>query len=72
MRFKPAKRHRPPSVIIVSLIDVLLVVLIFIMVASTFEPRLQPALNISTWETDQSPIKIYAPSWRMPHAAILK
>ena len=54
MRFKPAKRHRPPSVIIVSLIDVLLVVLIFIMVASTFEPRQQPALKLALPESSQT------------------
>jgi len=54
MRFSPVKRHRPPSVIIVSLIDVLLVVLIFIMVASTFEPRQQPALRLALPESSQT------------------
>ena len=61
MRFKPVKRHRPPSVIIVSLIDVLLVVLIFIMVASTFEPRQQPALKLAlpqSSQTNQAPTEV--------------
>ena len=54
MRFSPVKHSRPPSVIIVSLIDVLLVVLIFIMVASTFEPRQQPALKLALPQSSQT------------------
>src|ERR1051325_6005493 len=37
MHFTRRKRHRAPSVIIVSLIDVLLVVLIFLMVTTAFK-----------------------------------
>ena len=37
MNFTRHKRHRAPSVIIVSLIDVLLVVLIFLMVTTAFK-----------------------------------
>ena len=37
MHFSSHKRRRAPSVIIVSLIDVLLVVLIFLMVTTTFK-----------------------------------
>ena len=51
MQFIQRKRHRAPAVIIVSLIDVLLVVLIFLMVSTTFrkmEPSLQLALPQST------------------------
>jgi biopolymer transport protein ExbD len=54
MRFSPVKRHRPPSVIIVSLIDVLLVVLIFIMVATTFKPTQQPAIKLALPESSQT------------------
>jgi biopolymer transport protein ExbD len=46
MNFTPHKRRRTPSVIIVSLIDVLLVVLIFLMVSSTFKQDL-PALKLA-------------------------
>jgi biopolymer transport protein ExbD len=44
MRFLPHKRRNPPSVIIVSLIDVLMVVLIFLVVSTTF--RQQPAIKL--------------------------
>ncbi len=61
MRFSPVKRHRPPSVIIVSLIDVLLVVLIFIMVATTFKPTQQPAIKLAlpeSTQTNQAPAQL--------------
>lgn len=46
MNFTRSKRRRAPSVIIVSLIDVLLVVLIFLMVTTTFK-KLEPALQLA-------------------------
>lgn len=46
MHFLNHKRRRVPSVIIVSLIDVLLVVLIFLMVTTTFKQN-QPALKLA-------------------------
>jgi biopolymer transport protein ExbD len=46
MQFLRHKRRRVPSVIIVSLIDVLLVVLIFLMVTTTFK-RNQPSLKLA-------------------------
>ena len=50
MKFIKNKRRRVPSVIIVSLIDVLLVVLIFLMVSTTFKQQ-QPALKLSLPES---------------------
>jgi biopolymer transport protein ExbD len=44
MQFTPHKKRRAPSVIIVSLIDVLMVVLIFLVVTTTFKQ--QPAFKI--------------------------
>jgi biopolymer transport protein ExbD len=52
MRFMTRKRRNPPSVIIVSLIDVLIVVLIFMMVASTFKQH--PALRLALPESKQT------------------
>jgi biopolymer transport protein ExbD len=46
MRFSIRKRRHTPSVIIVSLIDVLLVVLIFMMVTTTTK-KPEPALKLS-------------------------
>ena len=46
MQFLRHQRRRAPSVIIVSLIDVLLVVLIFLMVTTTFK-QTQPALRLA-------------------------
>jgi biopolymer transport protein ExbD len=51
MRFSAHKRRRTPSVIIVSLIDVLLVVLIFLMVTTAFKDT--PAFKITLPETVQ-------------------
>lgn len=46
MRFAVEKKKRVPSVIIVSLIDVLLVVLIFLMVTTTAK-KVEPSLKLS-------------------------
>src|SRR5262245_7330978 len=46
MRFTTQRRKRTPSVIIVSLIDVLRVVLIFLMVTTTAK-KVEPALKLS-------------------------
>jgi biopolymer transport protein ExbD len=53
MQFTRHKRRRAPSVIIVSLIDVLLVVLIFLMVTTTFK-KIEPALKLSLPESKQA------------------
>ncbi len=53
MQFSPHKRRRAPSVIIVSLIDVLLVVLIFLMVSTTFK-KAQTSLKITLPESKQA------------------
>ena len=53
MNFSGHKRRRPPSVIIVSLIDVLLVVLIFLMVTTAFKDT--PAFKITLPETTRAP-----------------
>ena len=52
MRFTQGRRRTAPSVIIVSLIDVLLVVLIFLMVSTTF--RQTPAVKLVLPEARQS------------------
>lgn len=52
MRFVGKRRRHPPNVIIVSLIDVLMVVLIFMMVATTFKEH--PALRLALPESSQS------------------
>jgi biopolymer transport protein ExbD len=53
MQFTRHKRRRAPSVIIVSLIDVLLVVLIFLMVSTTFK-KVETALRITMPESKQA------------------
>ncbi|MCI0745782.1 MAG: biopolymer transporter ExbD [Verrucomicrobia subdivision 3 bacterium] len=53
MQFTPHARRRTPSVIIVSLIDVLLVVLIFLMVTTTAK-KLEPSLKLSLPESKQA------------------
>lgn len=52
MNFSVHKRRRAPSIIIVSLIDVLLVVLIFLMVTTTFNEI--PAFKMTLPETSQA------------------
>jgi biopolymer transport protein ExbD len=51
MKFSGHKRRRAPSIIIVSLIDVLLVVLIFLMVTTAFKET--PAFKVTLPETTQ-------------------
>lgn len=51
MQFATRKRRGTPAVIIVSLIDVLIVVLIFLMVTTTFKQ--QPALKLALPESNQ-------------------
>ena len=46
MQFRANKKRSTPSVIIVSLIDVLMVVLIFLVVTTTFKDRV-PALDMT-------------------------
>src|ERR1051325_1545981 len=54
MHFTSARgRHRTPSVIIVSLIDVLLVVLIFLMVTTTFK-KTEPMLKLALPQSKQA------------------
>src|SRR5262245_30804221 len=50
MNFIKTRKRKVPSVIIVSLIDVLLVVLIFLMVSTTFKHE-QPALKLALPES---------------------
>ena len=45
MKFAERKAHRPPAIIIISLIDILIVLLIFLMVTTTF--RETPALSLT-------------------------
>ena len=53
MEFKPKKKRSAPSVIIVSLIDVLMVVLIFLVITTTFKERI-PALDLSLPASSQA------------------
>ena len=53
MRFLHKKRGRAPAVIIVSLIDVLLVVLIFLMVTTTAK-KLEPAFKLNLPSSKES------------------
>ena len=77
MNFRPRKKRSTPGVIIVSLIDVLMVVLIFLVVTTTFKDRL-PAVDLSLPATrhvdgavqqDNGPLIInirpYAPQLRL-------
>ena len=52
MHFHVRKRRQTPAVIIVALIDVLSVVLIFLMVTTTFKQ--QPSLRLSLPESSQA------------------
>jgi biopolymer transport protein ExbD len=52
MQFAPARRKNAPSVIIISLIDVLIVVLIFLIVTTTV--RQAPAVKLSLPESKQT------------------
>ena len=46
MKFRAANKRKTPSIIIVSLIDVLMVVLIFLVLTTTFKDRL-PVIKIN-------------------------
>ena len=52
MRFIPRKNRKPPTVIIVALIDVLMVVLIFMVVSTTFTN--QAAVKLALPESSQA------------------
>ncbi|MCH2592627.1 MAG: biopolymer transporter ExbD [Pedosphaera sp.] len=52
MRFLPRKNRKPPTVIIVALIDVLMVVLIFMVVSTTFTN--QAAVQLALPESSQA------------------
>jgi biopolymer transport protein ExbD len=52
MRFLVRKHRQTPAVIIVALIDVLIVMLIFLMVTTTFKQ--QPALKLALPESSQA------------------
>lgn len=51
MQFRSGKPRRTPTVIIVSLIDVLLVVLIFLMVTTTAKKETPPVLKLALPES---------------------
>jgi biopolymer transport protein ExbD len=55
MHFSTRKHRRVPSVIIVSLIDVLMVVLIFLMISTTFH-REEPVLKLALPESKTAEI----------------
>ena len=52
MRFIPRKNRKPPTVIVVALIDVLMVVLIFMVVSTTFKN--QAAVRLALPESSQA------------------
>ncbi|MGB0580592.1 MAG: ExbD/TolR family protein [Limisphaerales bacterium] len=54
MKFSHRKRRGAPAVIIVSLIDVLMVVLIFLVATTTFKQ--QPAMELTLPESTQSEV----------------
>lgn len=45
MKFSDRKKHKPPAIVIISLIDILIVLLIFLMVTTTF--RRAPTLRLT-------------------------
>lgn len=45
MKFSDRKKHKPPAIVIISLIDILIVLLIFLMVTTTFHRT--PALRLT-------------------------
>ena len=53
MRFTTHKRRSPPAVIIVSLIDVLIVVLIYLVASTTFR-KSEPTLRLALPESKQA------------------
>src|SRR3954454_13472539 len=54
MNFNRHRKRRAPTVIIVSLIDVLLVVLIFLMATTSFKKDLPPELRLALPESKQA------------------
>ena len=52
MRFSTRKRKQAPAIIIVSLIDILIVLLIFMMVSTSFKQR--PAIKLALPESKQA------------------
>lgn len=52
MKFMTRKRRSAPTIIIISLIDILIVLLIFLMVSTTFKQ--QPALKLALPESKQA------------------
>lgn len=52
MKFIVHKRHQTPAIIIVSLIDILIVLLIFLMVSTTFKST--PAVRLALPESKQA------------------
>ena len=63
MNFYPRRRRTAPTVIIISLIDVLIVMLVFMMVSTTFKNS--PSVKVSLPQTSGSP-KVGATSSRLP------
>ncbi len=68
MRFLHKKRARTPAVIIVSLIDVLLVVLIFLMVTTTAK-KMEPSLRLNL--PDSKEAKPGPPSQEKPFTILV-
>jgi biopolymer transport protein ExbD len=63
MKFYPRRRRAAPAVIIISLIDVLVVMLVFMMVSTTFKNA--PAVKVTLPETSGAP-KVGATMSRLP------
>ena len=63
MKFYPRRRRAAPAVIIISLIDVLIVMLVFMMVSTTFKNA--PAVKVTLPETSGAP-KVGATKSRLP------
>jgi biopolymer transport protein ExbD len=53
MKFYPRRRRTAPAIIIISLIDVLIVMLVFLLVSTTFKN--QPSVKLSLPETSEAP-----------------
>lgn len=60
MHFRSRKKRSAPSVIIVSLIDVLMVVLIFLVITTTFKERI-PAIDLSLPTSSQAGTSVTSP-----------
>jgi biopolymer transport protein ExbD len=53
MKFYPRRRRMAPPIIIISLIDVLIVMLVFLLVSTTYKN--QPAIKLTLPESSQTP-----------------